>query len=289
MPRGPWSSSPSWPWWSRWRSPSRAPPSTAPPSTTRGRGCSRSGCLPSPESGADRRRDVDHGDACPGDRDAGNARHVACDCQAGDRDAQRDRRDGDPLAGRQCRGQCLHGGWRGQLLRRHPRLDDLLHALGQGLHQRGVVLRSELPPGGQRRAQLLPRYLAHAPVASSSSPSGEIPANSSTAATNCPSGSAPTNAPCSLTTVRGTPCTPNLRDRSGNSLASIVRALTFGDASAIRFARLTACGQYLQVGVAKTITSTGPVSPASASTVASASPWAPIETRSTASTTVANS
>src|SRR5262249_941132 len=138
----------------------------------------------------------------------------------------------------------------GHLLCRHPGLHDLLEPLGQRVHQDRVVLRPQLLTSGHGCAQGLARYLGHASL-SSSFPSGAMPASSSTAATNCASGSAPTNAPSSFTTVRGTPWTPNLRDRSGNSLASIVRALTLLDARAIRFARLTAWGQYRHVGVAK--------------------------------------
>src|SRR5579884_1572354 len=80
----------------------------------------------------------------------------------------------------------------------------------------------------------------------SPSPGGSAaatPASWRTAPTNCVSGSAPTKAPRRFTTVRGTPCTPNALDSSGNSSASIVIALTRGEARAIRLARLTAWGQ----------------------------------------------
>src|SRR5207248_11734581 len=69
------------------------------------------------------------------------------------------------------------------------------------------------------------------------------PAPSRTAWTKSGSGSAPTNEALRLMTVCGTPRTRNWFDRYGNSFASTHTARTWGDASAIRLASLTARGQ----------------------------------------------
>lgn len=90
-------------------------------------------------------------------------------------------------------------------------------------------------------------------------------------------------------TVLGTPDTPYWRDRSGNSVASIAVALMCGLAAASRYARPTAWGQNVHVGVTKTLISTGRSSAAIAVRLVSLSPSSRLPTSSTASTSEATS
>ena len=99
-------------------------------------------------------------------------------------------------------------------------------------------------------------------------------------ATRRPSGRAPSKCIVSLTTVRGTPCTRYLAASWGNSVASTISAVTRVLSSAILWAKLTALGQYGQVGVTKTCMWRGSFRPARKALVVSDRPesWADTST-----------
>lgn len=93
----------------------------------------------------------------------------------------------------------------------------------------------------------------------------------------------------SFRTVLGTPCTAYRATRSGNSVASMMSALTLGLSIASWAANLAARGQWGQVGVTKTCACTAPGRVASAARVSGASAELPPPTSTMISSSVANS
>ena len=89
----------------------------------------------------------------------------------------------------------------------------------------------------------------------------------SSRSTNTCSGTLPVQRAWPSTTTAGTEWTPWRSASAGNSLASIPRAVTRGEASAQRYASNTAGGQCGQVGVTKTSIATSSSSAASLSSV----------------------